>query len=118
MVSAVRDSGGYATMARMPTPTQLEFGYNPPTGDRGFETIRPATFVADLHHALDVATQGLPSVWISDHLMFAEKYRLECWSQLLWIAARYPDVLLGTIVLANSFRPPRSSPRWRQRCRR
>ncbi len=93
-------------MAPMLAPSQLEFGYNPPTGDRGFETIRPATFVADLHRALDVATQALPSVWISDHLMFAEKYRLECWSQLLWIAARYPDVLLGTIVLANSFRPP------------
>ncbi len=93
-------------MAPMTATKTLEFGFNPPTGDRGFEIVRPATFVADLHRVLDVATRGLDSIWLADHLQFGTKYRLECWTQLAWIAARYPDVRLGTIVLANSFRQP------------
>jgi alkanesulfonate monooxygenase SsuD/methylene tetrahydromethanopterin reductase-like flavin-dependent oxidoreductase (luciferase family) len=33
-------------------------------------------------------------------------YRHECWTQLTWIAARHPEPLLGTCVLANSYRNP------------
>ena len=90
----------------MATTRPLEFGYHPPAGDRDLETIRPREFVADLHRVLDIAARGFTSFWVSDHLMFGAKYRLECWSQLLWIAARYPSVDVGTIVLANSFRHP------------
>jgi alkanesulfonate monooxygenase SsuD/methylene tetrahydromethanopterin reductase-like flavin-dependent oxidoreductase (luciferase family) len=90
----------------MAASRRIEFGYHPPAGDRGLELIRPDHFVDDLHRALDIATQGFTSVWVSDHLMFGAKYRLECWTQLLWIAARYPSVDVGTIVLANSFRHP------------
>jgi alkanesulfonate monooxygenase SsuD/methylene tetrahydromethanopterin reductase-like flavin-dependent oxidoreductase (luciferase family) len=38
--------------------------------------------------------------------MFGAKYRHECWTQLVWLAARYPQLQVGTIVLANSFRNP------------
>ena len=85
----------------MTATARLEFGYNPPAGNRGIETIRPATFVADLHRTLDVATDGFTSIWVPDHLQFGNKYQLECWSRLAWIAARYPEVMVGTIVLAN-----------------
>jgi alkanesulfonate monooxygenase SsuD/methylene tetrahydromethanopterin reductase-like flavin-dependent oxidoreductase (luciferase family) len=87
------------------TPS-IEFGYCPPSGDRGLETVRPATFVDDLQGVLDVAADGFTSFWIPDHLQFSTKYRLECWSVLTWIAARYPQTQVGTIVLANSFRQP------------
>ena len=87
------------------TPS-IEFGYCPPAGDRGLETVQPATFVADLQGVLDVAADGFTSFWIPDHLQFSTKYRLECWSVLTWIAARYPQTKVGTIVLANSFRQP------------
>jgi alkanesulfonate monooxygenase SsuD/methylene tetrahydromethanopterin reductase-like flavin-dependent oxidoreductase (luciferase family) len=33
-------------------------------------------------------------------------YRLECWTQLTWLAARYPRQQLGGIVMCNSFRHP------------
>ncbi len=92
-------------MPRM-TTTTIGFGYQPPAGDRGIEPIRPATFVADLHHVIDAAAQGMTSVWVPDHLMFGAKYRHECWTQLVWVAARYPTLNVGTIVLANSFRNP------------
>jgi alkanesulfonate monooxygenase SsuD/methylene tetrahydromethanopterin reductase-like flavin-dependent oxidoreductase (luciferase family) len=84
----------------------MEFGYNPPTGERGREPIRPDHYIPDLTRALDVATQGFRSVWISDHLNYGQEWRLECWSVLSWVAARYPGVKLGTIVMSNTFRHP------------
>ena len=45
----------------MPIP-KMEFGYHPPSGDRGFEVIRPREFLSDLHNALDVASQHFPSL--------------------------------------------------------
>ena len=32
----------------MATRRRVEFGYNPPTGDRNLEQVVPATFVTDL----------------------------------------------------------------------
>jgi alkanesulfonate monooxygenase SsuD/methylene tetrahydromethanopterin reductase-like flavin-dependent oxidoreductase (luciferase family) len=84
----------------------IEFGYNPPTGNRQIERIDPKTFVRDLTHVLDVATKGVDSIWVSDHHMLGDRYRLECWTQLTWIAARYPGPMLGTIVMSNSYRHP------------
>ena len=84
----------------------ISFGYNPPTGDRLIERIDPDTFVRDLTHVLDVATQWANSLWISDHHMTADRFRMECWTQLTWVAARYPGPLLSTIVMSNSYRHP------------
>jgi alkanesulfonate monooxygenase SsuD/methylene tetrahydromethanopterin reductase-like flavin-dependent oxidoreductase (luciferase family) len=90
----------------MPTRPTMEFGYNPPTGVRGLENIRPREYIADLHRALDVASQSFGSLWISDHINYADEFRIECWTLLSWIAARYPGPKLGTIVMSNTFRSP------------
>ena len=84
----------------------IDFGYNPPTGNRLIETVNPRTFIHDLQNILDLACQHFSSIWVSDHHMTADRYRLECWTQLTWIAARYPDPLLSTIVMSNSYRHP------------
>ena len=83
-------------LAQMADRKPIGFGYNPPTEDRQIERVDPATFVRDLGHVLDVARKSLDSLWVSDHHMTADRYRLECWTQLTWIAARYPGPLLGT----------------------
>ena len=85
---------------------RMDFGYNPPTGERGLETIRPRDYLPDLHRSLDVASQGFSSLWISDHINYGSEFRMECWTLLTWIAARYPGPKLGTIVMSNSFRSP------------
>src|SRR5688572_6939446 len=85
---------------------RMGFGYNPPTGDRLIESVRPETFRDDLDRVLSLAAPAFDSIWVSDHFMTNDKFRLECWTQLTWIAARYPGPLLGTIVLANSYRHP------------
>ena len=38
--------------------------------------------------------------------MTEDRFRLECWTELTWLAARFPGPLLGTIVMANSYRHP------------
>jgi alkanesulfonate monooxygenase SsuD/methylene tetrahydromethanopterin reductase-like flavin-dependent oxidoreductase (luciferase family) len=85
---------------------RVDFGYNPPSGTRGIERFPADTFVRDLADVLDVASQFFSSLWVSDHLMTAEPFRMDVWTQLTWIAARYPGPMLGTIVLANSYRHP------------
>jgi alkanesulfonate monooxygenase SsuD/methylene tetrahydromethanopterin reductase-like flavin-dependent oxidoreductase (luciferase family) len=87
-------------------PRRIEFGYNPPTGTRQIELFDPGTFVRDLQDVLEVASQSFSSLWFSDHLMTVEPFRMECWTELTWAAARFPGPLLGTIVMANSYRPP------------
>jgi alkanesulfonate monooxygenase SsuD/methylene tetrahydromethanopterin reductase-like flavin-dependent oxidoreductase (luciferase family) len=86
--------------------SRMEFGYHPPSGDRGIEIIRPREYLSDLHRALDVAAQSFQSIWISDHLAYSDEFRLECWTHLTWVAARYPGPKLGTIVMCSSWRNP------------
>jgi alkanesulfonate monooxygenase SsuD/methylene tetrahydromethanopterin reductase-like flavin-dependent oxidoreductase (luciferase family) len=87
----------------MPT---IDFGYNPPVGDRGVEKFDPATFIRDLDRVLDVARDHFSSFWVSDHLITGNGFRMECWTILTWLAARYPQQTLSTIVMANSYRHP------------
>jgi alkanesulfonate monooxygenase SsuD/methylene tetrahydromethanopterin reductase-like flavin-dependent oxidoreductase (luciferase family) len=86
--------------------SRIDFGYNPPSGTRGIEDFPAETFVRDLQDVLDLAAQAFSSLWVSDHLMTEQPFRMDVWTQLTWIAARYPGPLLGTIVLANSYRHP------------
>jgi alkanesulfonate monooxygenase SsuD/methylene tetrahydromethanopterin reductase-like flavin-dependent oxidoreductase (luciferase family) len=85
---------------------RLAFGYNPPAGNRLIERIDPATFAADLDRVLSVAAPSFESLWVSDHFMTEDRFRMECWTELTWIAARFPGPMLGTIVLGNSYRHP------------
>jgi alkanesulfonate monooxygenase SsuD/methylene tetrahydromethanopterin reductase-like flavin-dependent oxidoreductase (luciferase family) len=85
---------------------RIAFGYHPPAGDRGIERVDPSTFLQDLERVLDTFASSFESVWISDHFMTNDRYRLECWTLMTWIAARYPGPLIGSIVMANSYRHP------------
>lgn len=84
----------------------MDFGYNPPTGVRNLETIRPKYFMSDMKHALDFASENFSSLWISDHINYENEFRIECWTLLTWIATQYSNPKLGTIVMSNSFRTP------------
>lgn len=87
----------------------VHFGYNPPSSDRrlGGAPFRGGTFPADVDRAITLATQGgFDSVWVSDHVMSGDRYRLEAWTLLSWIASRHPGITLGTSVLVDAFRHP------------
>src|SRR3954464_15425327 len=89
---------------RMTARPPLRFGYNPPTGDRLLEPVNPRNYTKDLQEDLDGASQSFSSLWISDHHMTGDRFRLECWSVLMWVAARYPGPMLGTCVIGASHR--------------
>jgi alkanesulfonate monooxygenase SsuD/methylene tetrahydromethanopterin reductase-like flavin-dependent oxidoreductase (luciferase family) len=84
----------------------IHFGYNPPSGDRGLEPVNASTYRDDLDRVLGVVESVFDSVWVSDHFMTADRFRLEAWTLLTWIAARRPALSLGTIVLGASYRHP------------
>lgn len=84
----------------------VHLGYNPPSGDRGLERVDPATFAADLDRALEIMAPVADSLWISDHFMTGDRYRLECWTLLTWVASRHPGLPIGPIVAAQSYRHP------------
>ena len=97
---------GRRSAARPGAARMIRFGFAAPPGD--WETVRfdPTSFTADLDRLMDVAGPIFDLVWVSDHLMEGDRYRVEPWTQLTWLAARVPNVLLGHSVLANSYRHP------------
>ena len=84
----------------------IQFGFNTPPGDREMGRVDRATFTADQDRLLDFVARHFGSIWVSDHVMEGDRYRIEPWTQLTWIAARHPKVMLGHNVLSNSYRHP------------
>lgn len=85
---------------------RIDFGYNPPVGDRGIEKFDPATYVRDVQGVLDAVKPYFSTFWVSDHLMTHSGFRMECWTILTWLMARYPEHYFSTTVMANSYRSP------------
>ncbi len=84
----------------------MQFGFGAPPGDREMGRIDRTTFAADLERQIRFAEPIFDSIWVSDHLMEGDRFRVEPWTHLTWIAARTSRVMLGNNVLANSYRPP------------
>jgi alkanesulfonate monooxygenase SsuD/methylene tetrahydromethanopterin reductase-like flavin-dependent oxidoreductase (luciferase family) len=84
----------------------LEFAFCTPPGDREMGRVNRATFVEDQDRLVGFAARHFGSIWVSDHMMEGDRYRIEPWTQATWIAARFPGVKLGHNVLANSYRHP------------
>ena len=85
----------------------VDFGYNPPSGTRGWEVFPPETFVRDLQNALDIASQSFSSLWVSDHFFLdISRYggpagpqgSLEPFTTLAALAAVTERARLGTLV--------------------
>ena len=97
----------------------IEFGFAVPPGDREMGRIDRATFAADLDRLMLVAGRVFDSIWVSDHLMEGDRYRIEPWTQLTWLAARVPRVRCsGTASSPTRIAIRHSWPRWRPASRR
>jgi len=88
------------------TAWPIEFGYNPPPGDRGLERVDVRTWVADMERVLDAVAPIFGSIWVPDHVMMGNRLRMECWTQLVWLASRYRQPMIGTMVMADAVRHP------------
>ena len=58
---------------------------------------------------LPVVARHFDSIWVQDHFYaFRDPSDswLECWTALTWLAARYPGVSVGPIVMGVGYRNP------------
>jgi alkanesulfonate monooxygenase SsuD/methylene tetrahydromethanopterin reductase-like flavin-dependent oxidoreductase (luciferase family) len=60
---------------------------------------------SNVRWALD-RSAAFQTVWISDHLQHQGQSEREAWTQLTWLAASFPDLRVGTMVLGQSYRNP------------
>jgi alkanesulfonate monooxygenase SsuD/methylene tetrahydromethanopterin reductase-like flavin-dependent oxidoreductase (luciferase family) len=55
---------------------------------------------------LEMVPAEFSTVWISDHLQFGDRQTVEGWTLLSYLAAAFPRVRYGHLVLSQSFRNP------------
>jgi alkanesulfonate monooxygenase SsuD/methylene tetrahydromethanopterin reductase-like flavin-dependent oxidoreductase (luciferase family) len=89
--------------------TDVKFGWLSPVAGHAGSNFEPITMYQDKH----ILPQVLPlfdSIWIADHFYGFDAAKtegfLEAWTTLTWLAARYPDVMLGHHVLGQGYRNP------------
>jgi len=46
------------------------------------------------------------TVWVEDHLQWGGRPMIECWTTLTYLAAKYPHLKFGSIVIGQSYRNP------------
>jgi alkanesulfonate monooxygenase SsuD/methylene tetrahydromethanopterin reductase-like flavin-dependent oxidoreductase (luciferase family) len=73
--------------------------------------VFPATddgpdWISQAHTVLDELPAAFSTVWISDHLQVDNEPALDAWTRLTWLAATFPKLRVGSMVLSQSYRNP------------
>src|SRR3982750_3790266 len=88
--------------------TDLHFGWFTPLigiAETGYVPLAQAQADA----ILPAVAEGFDTLWFPDHLHAFDTPTdpfLEAWTTMTWLAAQYPTLRVGNIVLAVGFRPP------------
>src|SRR3954470_13799674 len=86
----------------------LHFGWFTPLQGYDFSDYVPLA-LAEQATILPAVAEGFDTLWFPDHLHAfdtpADPF-LEAWTTMTWLAARYPTLRVGNIVLAVGFRHP------------
>lgn len=46
------------------------------------------------------------TIWVEDHFQWDQRPVVECWTNLVYLAAKYPELTFGPLVLGQSYRNP------------
>ncbi len=71
-----------------------------------------ATMIRQTTATLDLVADRFDAAWVTDHMLPWARWQdvatpvVECWTTLTFLAARYPQLPWGTIVLCQSYRNP------------
>jgi len=86
----------------------IQFGWVVPPGANfaPISDIPRDAFPGHVRQALDRISGAFDSVWVVDHFQFSGTDILECWTTLSYLAALYPSLNFGTLVLGQSYRNP------------
>ena len=88
----------------------MEFGWKVP--EFPADGSDNAAFIRQTLETLELVEGRFPSAWVTDHMIPWAKWQavttpvIECWTTLTFLAARYPELTWGTIVLCQSYRNP------------
>src|SRR4051812_7353647 len=69
-------------------------------------TLAEDILEADERHVDLVLEAGFDTLWVEDHMGWAERSHLECITTLAWLAGRHPGPRYGTMVFGQAFRNP------------
>jgi alkanesulfonate monooxygenase SsuD/methylene tetrahydromethanopterin reductase-like flavin-dependent oxidoreductase (luciferase family) len=61
---------------------------------------------ANEQHVEFARAHGCDTIWVEDHMGWAEKAHLECFTNMAWLAAKFPGPNYGTMVCGVAFRNP------------
>ena len=61
---------------------------------------------ANEQHVELARAAGCDTIWVEDHMGWAEKAHLECVTNMAWLAGRHPGLRYGTMVCGQAFRNP------------
>ena len=74
----------------------------PPGPDKG----KISKYMDDLDVALPQLAGHVDSLWMSDHFIWDDDPCYEAWTVMCYLAARWPQYRIGSIVLCQSYRNP------------
>jgi alkanesulfonate monooxygenase SsuD/methylene tetrahydromethanopterin reductase-like flavin-dependent oxidoreductase (luciferase family) len=89
---------------------QVEFGWR--VADFPTDGSDSARFLRQITETLDLIHGRFDAAWVADHVipwaswLPPETPAIECWTTLTFLAARYPELTWGPIVLCQSNRNP------------
>jgi alkanesulfonate monooxygenase SsuD/methylene tetrahydromethanopterin reductase-like flavin-dependent oxidoreductase (luciferase family) len=63
-------------------------------------------WVTHAHAVIDELPPAFSTVWLSDHFQFHDEPSPESWTRLTWLAATFPHLRVGNMVLSQSYRNP------------
>lgn len=81
----------------------VEFGWGVLAGPKPGQ---PDKWLDDIDAAMPHLKPFMTSFWMNDHFMFGSDPIFEAWTVLAFLAARYPDMKVGPMVLGQSYRNP------------
>ncbi len=86
----------------------IQFGWNAPVIGVPESSGQPIV-IQELDQVLPVVAQHFDTVWTPDHFYGFDRIDdpfLECWTTLTWLAATFPQLKVGGLVLCNNYRHP------------
>jgi alkanesulfonate monooxygenase SsuD/methylene tetrahydromethanopterin reductase-like flavin-dependent oxidoreductase (luciferase family) len=55
---------------------------------------------------LEMLPEQVSTVWVEDHLQSGKRPRAEGWTTMAFLAAAFPRLRIGSLVISQSYRTP------------
>jgi alkanesulfonate monooxygenase SsuD/methylene tetrahydromethanopterin reductase-like flavin-dependent oxidoreductase (luciferase family) len=84
--------------------TPIGFGFSLPA--QPSSSMTGSAYLATMQERIAILSDHIDSLWFTDHLQANDKFLLEGWTALTYLAALQPQLSIGHIVLCQSYRNP------------